>query len=173
MSQMKSDLDAVHALDDDGLGTTPKHEPSSGLETTRKYEADADEDDKNKTVQADPRPAEHPSSTPKANHPNSSPVEAPTPTCNAPPKVLAPDRAHLSTAETPTPTCNAPQSVLPARNSALRGYKADADARREHDREYKAFFRPVKGSSVEAVSGEWGVTVMKTVYPFIPSHEIL
>ena len=155
-----ANLDTFHALNDD---TKPKPEPASGP----KAEADTDEDVKPNSVQVAcgvrPAPPEHPSSTPKANHPNSSPVETPTPTCNATPKLLAPYQAHLSTAETPTPSCDAEQPVLRARNSALRGYKADADVRREHDREYKAFFRAVKGSSAEAVSGEWGAAAKSTL----------
>ena len=66
----------------------------------------------------------------------------------APQNISAPDHAQISTVETP-------QSIPPTRNSALRGYNVDVDARREHDREYKSFFRAVKGSTAEAVSSEW------------------
>ena len=41
------------------------------------------------------------------------------------------------------------------RNSCLRGYKTNPELRRQHDREYKAFHRAVKGSSAEEVAREW------------------
>jgi len=59
--------------------------------------------------------------------------------------------------EQPTHTSPAVMSppVAPGRNSCLRGYKANHEERRQHDREYKAFFRAVKASNAQEVSKEW------------------